>query len=78
MSKIDVQCIRYTSRVGLSSIEALEWELRRQVLKDVASLIRIHYKPQELTATATLYVADINEELASTLNIRQYNKEEDI
>lgn len=78
MRKIDVQCIRYTTRVGLSSIEAMEYELRRQVLKDVASLIRIHYKPQELTATATLYVADIDDNATDMLNIRQYNKEEDI
>lgn len=78
MRKIDVQCIRHTAKVGLSSIENLEWALRHAVLKDVASLIRIHYKPSDQTATATLYIADIDEELAYTLNIRQYNKEEDI
>ena len=78
MRKIDVQCIRHTAKVGLSSIENLEWALRHAVLKDVVPLIHIHYKPQDQTATATLYIADVDEELADTLNIRQYNKEEDI
>lgn len=78
MRKIDVQCIRHTAKVGATSIESLEWALRNAVLNDAASLVHIHYKPSEQTATATLYIADIDEELEDTLNIRQYNKEVDI
>ena len=77
--QVHIRRIRYTGPVGLSSIEGLEWALRNAVLKDVASLIHIQYDPQNLTATATLYVADVDDNSAGSIgiiNIEQYNKED--
>ena len=77
--QVHIRRIRYTERVGLSSLERLELSLRRQVLRDVSSLIHIQYDAQNLTATATLYVADVADNSAGSIgiiNIKQYNKED--
>lgn len=78
MSKrVHLNRIHYLAPMYRSSVETLEWSLKQAVLRDVASLIRIHYNPQNQTATATLYVADVDEEEAKELNATQYNKDEE-
>lgn len=78
MSKrVHLKRIHYVAPMYRSSVETLEWSLKQAVLRDVASLIRIHYNPQNNTATATLYIADVDDEEAMTLNVTQYNKDEE-
>ena len=78
MSKrVHLNRIHYLAPMHRSSVETLEWSLKQAVLRDVASLIRIHYNPQNQTAEATLYIAGVDEEEAKELNVTQYNKDEE-
>ena len=78
MSKrVHLNRIHYLAPMYRSSVETLEWSLKQAILRDVASLIRIHYNPHNQTAEATLYIADVDDEEAMTLNVTQYNKDEE-
>lgn len=78
MSKrVHLKRIHYLAPMYRSPVETLEWSLKQAVLRDVASLIRIHYNPHNQTAEATLCIADVDEEEAKTLNVTQYNKDEE-
>ena len=78
MSKrVHLKRVHYIAPMYLSPVETLEWSLKQAVLRDVESLIRIHYNPKNQTAEATLYIADVDEEEAKTLNVTQYNKDEE-
>ena len=78
MSKrVHLKRVHYIAPMYLSPVEALEWSLKQAVLREVESLIRIHYNPKNQTAEATLYIADVDEEEAKTLNVTQYNKDEE-
>ena len=78
MSKrVHLNRIHYLAPMYRSPVETLEWSLKQAVLRDVASLIRIHYNPQNQTAETTLYIADVDEEEAKELNVTQYNKDEE-
>ncbi len=54
--------IKKTAKIGSLSIEQTESCLRDAVLMEAAQCIRIEHKPSNLTATATLLIAEVEDD----------------
>lgn len=58
---IKLKEIKKVSSIGLLSIEQMERYLRDAVLMEAAQCIKIEHKPSDLTATATLLIAEVED-----------------
>lgn len=59
---IKLKEIKKVSSIGLLSIEQTERYLRDAVLMEAAQCIKIEHKPNDLTTTATLLIAEVEDD----------------
>ena len=63
---VKVKEIRRVASIGVLSLEQTDLCLRDAVLEEAAPFIKIEHKPRDLTATATLLLAEIEGQLPTS------------